>query len=63
MIKKFALVLCSAVLPLLGATHWGPKAAPEFLTFDELVTLSNTDQPPAPVYEKLTRLSDHPVPQ
>ena len=54
--KKLLLVLCSAVLPLSGATHFGPKAAREFLTFDELVTLSNTDEPPPPAEEKLNRL-------
>ncbi len=30
--------------------------APEFLTFDDLVTLSNTDQPAAPIQHKLDQL-------
>ena len=33
-----------------------PANAPEFLSFDELVTLSDTDQPAVPLAEKLNRL-------
>jgi endonuclease/exonuclease/phosphatase family metal-dependent hydrolase len=57
MSKRIVLVLWFAVRPLLAA-HWQPVPAtsPELLTFDELVALSETDRPAAPLDEKLDRL-------
>jgi endonuclease/exonuclease/phosphatase family metal-dependent hydrolase len=49
-------VFLLALLPLAAAVHDFAPAAPEFLTFDELVTLSNTNRPPAPLANKLDRL-------
>jgi hypothetical protein len=61
MSKRSVLVLWFASLPLLAA-HWQPvpAAGPELLTFDELVTLSETDRPAAPLDEKLDRLLSTP---
>ena len=51
-----------AILPLL-ATVQEPKpvSAPEFLTFDELTTLSDTEHPSEPLAEKLERVLRTPV--
>ena len=50
------------LLPSLAADH-APKVAstPEFLSFDELVTLSNTDVPAEPLAEKLDRILRTPI--
>jgi endonuclease/exonuclease/phosphatase family metal-dependent hydrolase len=46
---------------LLAAAREPNQAAPEFLTFDELVALSDTDQPAAALQEKLDRLLITPI--
>jgi endonuclease/exonuclease/phosphatase family metal-dependent hydrolase len=43
------------LLPLTAASH-GKASAPDLLSFDELVALSETDHPAAPVAEKLDKL-------
>lgn len=56
------LILWLAFLPLVAGTHdIAPAEAPDFLTFDELVTLSDSDEPAAPVADKLDRLLSTPV--
>ena len=43
--------------PALAGVHdVTPAIAPDILTFDELVVLSDTDRPPAPLAEKVERL-------
>jgi endonuclease/exonuclease/phosphatase family metal-dependent hydrolase len=55
--KRFILALGLAVLPLSAAKQpFVPTAAPDLLNFDELVALSESDQPAAPLQEKLDRL-------
>jgi endonuclease/exonuclease/phosphatase family metal-dependent hydrolase len=51
--KRSILGLCFAILSLFPAKA---QPAPEFLTFDELVTLSESDQPATPLEDKLDRL-------
>ena len=48
--KRSILGVCCAILSLSAAKA---QPAPEVLTFDELVTLSETDQPAARLEEKL----------
>jgi len=56
------MFLWPVIFPLMLASHQpAPKAAPEFLDFDELVTLSDTDQPAAPLAEKLERILKTPI--
>ena len=55
--KQTILALCFAILPVNAARQLpAPAPAPDVLTFDELVTLSETNRPPAPLEEKLDRL-------
>ena len=54
------LVLCATLLPLLAAHVPANTSAPEFLNFDELVILSETDRPPAVLQEKLDGLLKFP---
>jgi endonuclease/exonuclease/phosphatase family metal-dependent hydrolase len=55
-------VLWVAISPLLAAVARQPAPnAPEFLNFDELVTLSDTDQPAEPLAEKLDRILRTPI--
>jgi len=55
--KRSILGLCFAILSLFPAKPQPVRApAPEVLTFDELVTLSEADQPASPLQEKLDRL-------
>src|ERR1700684_2292901 len=55
--KRSILGVCFAILSLFPAKPQpAPAPAPEVLTFDELVTLSETDQPGTPLEEKLDRL-------
>lgn len=62
MSKRTLLVLWSIIFPLASANHEpGHTSGPELLTFDELVTLSDTDQPGAPLVEKLDRLLGTPI--
>ena len=57
MSKYPVLTLCAAILPLLvAAQELTPATGPELLNFDELVTLSDTDQPASPLKEKLDHL-------
>lgn len=58
MSKRPILALCGAlILPVLAAAQESvPATAPELLSFDELVTLSDTDQPLSPLKEKLDHL-------
>jgi endonuclease/exonuclease/phosphatase family metal-dependent hydrolase len=57
MFKLTNLMLWATSLALLGASQEAATAtAPEFLNFDELVSLSDTDRPAAPLQEKLERL-------
>ena len=51
--RRSILGLCIAILSFFPAKA---QPAPEFLTFDELVTLSEADQPASPLEEKLERL-------
>jgi endonuclease/exonuclease/phosphatase family metal-dependent hydrolase len=51
--KRSILGVCFAILSSFPAKAQPP---PELLTFDELVTLSEADQPAAPLEEKLDRL-------
>ena len=55
-IRRVLMLWCT-VLPLL-AQHQEPKAAagPELLNFDELVVLSDTNNPPEPLAQKLNSL-------
>jgi endonuclease/exonuclease/phosphatase family metal-dependent hydrolase len=58
---RAALVLWGAILPLLAVPPDGSIAnGPHLLDFSELVTLSSTDQPPAPLAEKLDTLLKSP---
>ncbi len=51
------LILWFAFVPALAGVHdVTPAIAPDILTFDELVVLSDTDRPPAPLAEKVERL-------
>ncbi len=58
--RRTILVLWPAILPLLAAAKLAaarepaPTTAPEFLNFDELVTLSDTNQPAEPLAENST---------
>jgi endonuclease/exonuclease/phosphatase family metal-dependent hydrolase len=55
--KRCLLAFCFATIPLFAAKlPSAPAAAPDLLNFDELVALSETDQPAAPLEEKLDRL-------
>jgi endonuclease/exonuclease/phosphatase family metal-dependent hydrolase len=50
-------ILWLATLPLTAGVHdFAPATVPQFLTFDELVVLSNTDRPPTPLADKVDRL-------
>jgi len=56
MSKREIWIIFPVLFSLLAAAREPtPPSAPEFLTFDELVTLSETDQPAAPLQEKLDR--------
>jgi hypothetical protein len=60
--KRSIVILWPAILQLVAAVREPPPtAAPEFLNFDELVTLSNTDHPAEPLVEKLNRLLRTPI--
>ena len=62
MSKREIWIICPLLFSLLAAAREPtPPSAPEFLTFDELVTLSETDQPAAPLQEKLDRLLLTPI--
>jgi endonuclease/exonuclease/phosphatase family metal-dependent hydrolase len=62
MSKSASVILSTLIFPLLAAAHEPkPVTAPEFLTFEELLTLSDTDQPPQPLAEKLDRLLTAPI--
>jgi endonuclease/exonuclease/phosphatase family metal-dependent hydrolase len=62
MSKPTFVFLWPVIFPLLTAAREpAPAIAPEFLTFDELVTLSDTDQPPEPLAEKLDKLLRTPI--
>ena len=56
--RYLALPLCAvAILPcLVAAQELASATAPELLNFDELITLSDTDQPASPLKEKLDHL-------
>ena len=57
MSKFTALAILFVILPRLGASHEPAEpTAPDFLSFDELVTLSETHRPAAPLEEKLDKL-------
>ncbi|MGD0298719.1 MAG: endonuclease/exonuclease/phosphatase family protein [Bryobacteraceae bacterium] len=59
--KRLILMLWPAILPLLAVVREPPTGAQEFLSFDELASLSNTDQPAEPLAEKLDRLLRTPI--
>jgi len=49
MFKPTSVLVWATSLALLGASQEAaPATAPEFLNFDELVTLSDTDRPAGP---------------
>jgi hypothetical protein len=55
--KYSVLIFCLVILPLFAARQpSAPVTAPELLSFDELVTLSETDQPAEHLAEKLDRI-------
>ena len=55
--KRSLLALCFATLPLFAAKQpSAPATVPDLLSFDELVSLSQDDEPAAPLEEKLERL-------
>src|SRR5271154_3151376 len=57
MLGYVPLILLNAALPFFAAPQpAAPSSTPEFLTFDELVVLSDTDPPPQPLQEKLDKL-------
>jgi endonuclease/exonuclease/phosphatase family metal-dependent hydrolase len=54
--------LCFAVMPLFALREQpAPATVPEFFSFDELVTLSDTDQLSEPLAPKLDRLLKTPI--
>jgi endonuclease/exonuclease/phosphatase family metal-dependent hydrolase len=60
--KYSAVALLAALFPLFAGTgESSAPDAPEFLSFDELVTLSKTDRPPDPLEEKLAGLLATPI--
>ncbi len=61
-VNKYPIfALCFSILPLFaGKPELAPANVPEVLTFDELSILSETNQPPAPLAEKLDRLLRNP---
>jgi len=58
MSRRLVSPLCAVViLPYLAAAQeLSPATAPELLNFDDLITLSGTDQPASPLKEKLDHL-------
>lgn len=62
MMKHQFCALLFLALPLLGGARESlPATGPEFLSFDELVTLSDTDQPAQALSEKLDRVLRTPI--
>jgi hypothetical protein len=62
MSKSATVILWTLIFALLAAAHEAkPVTGQEFLTFEELVTLSDTDQPGRPLAEKLDRLLTAPI--
>lgn len=62
MIKPLIWMLCAAAIPLFAFGEQAtPPTVPDFLTFDELVALSDTDHPPEALSSKLDRLLLTPI--
>jgi endonuclease/exonuclease/phosphatase family metal-dependent hydrolase len=61
MSKTLCCAFAIGTFPLFAVIHQpAPTTGPALLTFDELVTLSETDQPPAPLKEKVDILLSTP---
>src|SRR5580700_5224595 len=55
--RRLVFALCFTILPLFAAKLQPvASSSPEVLNFDEIVTLSETDRPAAPLEEKLDTL-------
>lgn len=62
MLRLPVFLLWTAFFPLLAPSHEPrPTPAPDFLNFEELVSLSETDHPPGPLAEKLEGLLSTPI--